>query len=108
MLSMRECKKGRYVIIPRTQICILLEGMQDGGLTWGSRELQRDSGHAPLRENLGLCSFFLASATLATSSFSEGCMAAVHCILEYKDRLLSHSKAEKNDSSLLLARGTDS
>ena len=29
MLSIRECRKGRYVIIPRTQICIVLEGMQD-------------------------------------------------------------------------------
>ena len=60
-------------------------------LIWGSRELQRDSGRAPSGENLGLCSFFLASATLAASSFSEGCMAAAHCILEWKARLLSHS-----------------
>ena len=107
MLSIRECRKGRYVIIPRTQICILLKGMQDGGLIWNARELRRDSGHAPLRGNLGLCSFFLASATLATSSFSEGCMAAAHCILEYKDRLLSHKQRRMNPP-LLLARGTDS
>ena len=30
MLSIRECTKGRYVIIPRIQICKVLEGMQDG------------------------------------------------------------------------------
>ena len=30
MLSIRECIKGRYVIIPRIQICKVLEGMQDG------------------------------------------------------------------------------
>ena len=63
-------------------------------LIWGSRELQRDLGHAPLRENLGLCSFFLALATLTASSFSKGCMAAAHCILEWKARLLSCNKAK--------------
>ena len=30
MLSIRECIEGRYVIIPRTQICKVLEGMQHG------------------------------------------------------------------------------
>ena len=30
MPSIWECRKGRYVSIPRTQICIVLEGMQDG------------------------------------------------------------------------------
>ena len=30
MLSIRECIQGRYVIIPRTQICKVLEGVQDG------------------------------------------------------------------------------
>ena len=30
MLSIRECIKGRYVIIPRIQICKVLERMQDG------------------------------------------------------------------------------
>ena len=32
MLSIRERMQGKYVIIPRTQICIVLEGMQDGGV----------------------------------------------------------------------------
>ena len=30
MLSIRECRKGRYVIIPCIQICKVLERMQDG------------------------------------------------------------------------------
>ena len=30
MRSMRERIEGRYVITPRTQICKVLEGMQDG------------------------------------------------------------------------------
>ena len=30
MLSIRECIKGKYIIIPCTQICKVLEGMQDG------------------------------------------------------------------------------
>ena len=47
-----------------------------------------------LGENLGWCSFFLALATLTTSSFSEGCMAAAHCILKWRAQLLSHSKAK--------------
>ena len=29
MLSIRECIVGKYVIISRTQICKILEGMQD-------------------------------------------------------------------------------
>ena len=38
MRSIRECIEGSYVIIPRTQICKVLEGMQDGDvcLAFGS------------------------------------------------------------------------
>ena len=61
-------------------------------LICGPKALQRDSGKAPMRENQGLRSFFLALATLTASSFSEGCMAAAHCILEWSARVLSHNK----------------
>ena len=30
MLSIRECIVGKYAIVPRTQICKVLEVMQDG------------------------------------------------------------------------------
>ena len=53
-----------------------------------------DSEGLGLGENLCLCSFFLALATLTASSFSEGCMAAAHCILEWRARLLSYNKAK--------------
>ena len=37
MLSIRECIKGKYVIIPRTEICKVLEGMQDGEVCLSTR-----------------------------------------------------------------------
>ena len=103
MLSIRECKKRRYVIIPRTQI------RRDArwGVDLGLQRIAKGLGPCTVEGEFRLVLLLLGFSPLATSSFSEGCMAAAHCILEYKDRLLSHKQRRMNPP-LLLARSTDS